>query len=221
MILKVSTVIFDMDGVITDTMPYHFQVWQDLFVREGVPVTHEDIYKREGQKGIDSVREIFAEYGKPFSEEHALRLLKEKEELFQKVFKRHFIPGAIDFIRELHTQGFKLALVTGTSRTEAMKLLPADLFELFNASVCGNEVKNGKPDPEPYLTALQKLSIEGADAVVIENAPFGIRSAKAAGIKCLALETSLPKPYLTQADGIFESFGDLKLHVKFENSVQV
>jgi beta-phosphoglucomutase len=219
--LKISTVIFDMDGVITDTMPYHFQVWQDLFVREGIPVTREDVYKREGQKGIDSVREIFAEYGKPFSEEHALRLLKEKEELFQKVFKRHFIGGAIDFIRDLHAQGFKLALVTGTSRMEAMKLLPVDLFELFNASVCGNEVKNGKPDPEPYLTALQKLSIEGTDAVVIENAPFGIRSAKAAGIKCLALETSLPKPYLTQADGIFESFGDLKLHVKFENSVQV
>ena len=219
--LKIQAVIFDMDGVITDTMPYHFEVWKDLFLREGIPVTHEDIYKREGQKGIDSVREIFTEYGKSFSEDHARALLKEKEELFQKIFKRHFIPGALDFVRSLHAQGFKLALVTGTSRIEALKLLPEDIFALFHTSVCGCEVKNGKPDPEPYLIALRKLGITADEAVVIENAPFGIRSAKAAGLKCLALETSLPRPYLNQADAVYQSFGDLISHVQFENSVQV
>ncbi len=172
---KIRAVIFDMDGVITDTMPYHFRVWKDLFVREGIPVTHKDIYKREGQKGIDSVREIFTEYGKPFRESHVRALLKEKEALFQKIFKRRFIPGAVPFIRDVHAQGFKLAMVTGTSRIEALKLLPQDLFALFHASVCGCEVRNGKPDHEPYLTALKKLGIKAKEAVVIENAPFGIR----------------------------------------------
>ncbi len=216
--LKIKAVIFDMDGVITDTMPYHFRVWRDLFAREGVYVSHEDIYKREGQKGIESLKEIFKEYGKPFDESQAKSLLKEKEELFKKVFKRRFITGSRRFIRSLHSNGFKLALVTGTSRHEAVRLLPEDLFGLFDVTVCGCEVSNGKPHPEPYLTALKKLSIAPKEAVVIENAPFGIRSAKAAGIRCFAIETSLPKPHLRQADGIFHSFKDMLSQMSFERS---
>ena len=65
---KISTVIFDMDGVITDTMPYHFRAWKSVFASAGVGVSHEDIYKREGQKGIDSVREIFMEKGKCYTD---------------------------------------------------------------------------------------------------------------------------------------------------------
>lgn len=71
--------IFDMDGVITDTMPYHYQAWKTVFARCGINATHEDIYKREGQKGIESVREIFSERGKAFDKEIALKLLKDKE----------------------------------------------------------------------------------------------------------------------------------------------
>jgi beta-phosphoglucomutase len=218
MILDIRAVIFDMDGVITDTMPYHFRAWKDVFAGEGIKVSHEDIYCREGQKGIDSVREIFSEYGKEFSEDYARHLLKIKEKHFKEIFKRRFIPGARQFLRRLSYQEFKLALVTGTSRHEAVKLLPDYIFKLFDVTVCGCEVQNGKPHPEPYLTALQKLSIPAAKAVVIENAPFGIRSAKAAGLSCLAVATSLPKPYLKQADKIFDSFKTLTAQVHFRNA---
>ena len=215
--LRVHLVIFDMDGVITDTMPYHFRVWKDIFAREGIHVTHEDIYKREGQKGIESLKELFSEKGKVFNVLRARALLKEKEEIFKVVFKRRFLVGSRSFIRSLHKRGFKLALVTGSSRHEAVKLLPEDLFKLFDVTVCGCDVRNGKPHPEPYLTALKKLNIKPRDAVVIENAPFGIRSAKAAGIRCLAIETSLPKPYLHRADGVFYSFKDLNARVRLES----
>lgn len=214
--LKARAVIFDMDGVITDTMPCHFRAWRQLFAREGIPVSHEDVYKREGQKGIDSVREIFTEHGRPYDQAHALGLLKEKEKLFKKNFKRRFITGSRSYVHRLRAQGFKLALVTGTSRHEAVHLLPAELFDIFNATVCGCEVQNGKPHPEPYLTALKKMSLRPQDAVAIENAPFGIRSAKAAGLRCLGLETSLPMVYLHQADAVFGSFKDLASRVKFE-----
>ena len=212
--LHIQAVIFDMDGVITDTMPYHFRVWKDLFAREGIQVTREDIYKREGQKGIESVREIFGEYGKVYNHAHAQNLLRDKEEIFKKVFKRRFIVGSRSFIHRLHAQGFKLALVTGTSRREAVKLLPVDLYNLFDVSVCGCEVANGKPHPEPYKTALKKLNLKSSQAVVIENAPFGVRSAKTAGLKCLGLETSLPKKYLKEADAVFSSFKDLSCHIQ-------
>ena len=215
---KVDAVIFDMDGVITDTMPYHFRVWKSIFLREGFAVTHEDIYKREGQKGIESVRELFAEYKKPWDVQYDLVLLKEKEHRFKEVFRRRFIAGSRGFLRSLYKQGFKLALVTGSARNEAEKLLPEDIFDCFDVTVCGCDVQNGKPHPEPYLKALKKLSLKPDQAVVIENAPFGIRSAKAAGIKCLAIETSLPKSYLHQADAVYSSFKDLIQHAHFQKN---
>jgi beta-phosphoglucomutase len=210
-----STFIFDMDGVITDTMPYHFLAWETVFAAEGVKVTHEDIYTREGQKGIDSVRELFAEKGKAYSDAVGLRLLKEKEAIFKNIFKRRFIAGSREFIKRSKTEGFKLALVTGTSRHEAEKLLPQELWERFDATVCGCDVQNGKPHPEPYLKAIHKLKVDLKAVLVFENAPFGIRSAKAAGLSCLALETSLPSAYLKHADAVFPSFKEIESKVKF------
>ncbi len=203
-----------MDGVITDTMPYHFRAWKTVFARAGIEASHEDIYKREGQRGLDSVREIFAERGKAYTEAIGRQLLRQKEDLFKRIFKRRFIPGSRAFIRQAMARGFKLALVTGTSRHEAQKLLPRPLWESFDATVCGCDVQNGKPHPEPYLKALAKLKISPRQALVFENAPFGIRSAKAAGLYCVALETSLPASYLKGADAVFTSFKSIAPHVK-------
>src|ERR1041385_3118534 len=180
---KVSAVIFDMDGVIADTMTYHMRAWRMVFARYGIHVSENDIYKREGQKGINSVEEIFKEYGRLFNLTHGRKILLEKEELFKRIVKKRFIVGSCQFVRMLKKRGFKLALVTGTARQEVHKILPVDIFNLFDVVVCGCDVQNGKPHPEPYLTALEKLNIKAEDAIVIENAPFGIRSAKAAGIR--------------------------------------
>ncbi len=211
---SLKAVIFDMDGVITDTMPCHFNAWKTIFANSGVHVTHEDIYKREGQKGIESVREIFGEKGVPFTSELAKGLLKDKEELFKNIFKLKFIQGSRSFIKSLSRRGYRLALVTGTSRHEAERLLPRELWNCFEVTVCGCDVQNGKPHPEPYLRALKMLKIKSSEALVIENAPFGIASAKAAGLKCMALETSLPKKYLKQADKVFSSYKGLKNEIK-------
>jgi beta-phosphoglucomutase len=212
---KVSTVIFDMDGVIADTMVYHMRAWRMIFARYGIKVSQNDIYRREGQKGINSVEEIFAEYGRPFDLTGGHRILLEKEELFKSIVKKRFIAGSRQFVKMLKKRGFKLALVTGTARHEVHKILPDEIFNLFDVVVCGSDVQNGKPHPEPYLTALKKLNVKAARAIVIENAPFGIRSAKAAGIRCLALETSLPKIYLKKADAVFHSFAHLQSRTDF------
>jgi beta-phosphoglucomutase len=84
--------------------------------------------------------------------------------------------------------------------------------------VTGNDVAHGKPDPEPYRLALNKLEITPGDAVVIENAPLGIESAKAAGIRCIAVATSLPESYLKKADVIFPSMKALKEKILFINA---
>src|SRR5258708_21282634 len=98
--VKISALIFDMDGVITDTMPYHLRAWKSVFASQGIKARQEDIYKREGQKGIDSVRELFVEKKKAFSENLAKQLLSDKEKLFKKIFKRKFIPGTQRFVKK-------------------------------------------------------------------------------------------------------------------------
>lgn len=213
--VRTRAVIFDMDGVITNTMPTHFRIWKQIFKEEGIHVTRLDIYQREGQRGIESLKELFHLYGKAFTSQRAHAILKRKESIFKDRVKSLYIPGARSFLKEKSREGFRLALVTGTSRHEAEKLLPESVFKLFEVTVCGCEVNNGKPHPEPYLKALHHLSLPSKDAVVIENAPFGIRSARAAGLRCLAVATSLPHAYLNQATAVFDSFQAMKKRVTF------
>ncbi|MBF0121791.1 MAG: HAD-IA family hydrolase [Candidatus Omnitrophica bacterium] len=210
MIRKIKAVIFDMDGVITNTMPYHYQVWREIFHAEGIPVSKYEVYSREGQKGLNSVLEIFAKYGKKISLKEAKELLAKKENAFKKAAKTRFIPGSRSFIKKIHHQGFRLALVTGTSSHEINEILPAKLRDLFDVIVSGSDVTHGKPHPEPYQRALKALRITPQEAIVIENAPFGITSATKAGIFCIAMKTSLPASYLKKANTIVSDYHQLE-----------
>jgi len=209
-----------MDGVITDTMPYHYQAWKKIFKREGVSMSYLDVYQREGQTGISSVREIFNVHGKTISIKKAKKILVEKEELFKRLFKPKFIKGARRFVKKMHKENFILALATGTARHELDRILPRELKELFSVIITGSDVAKGKPHPEPYKKVLKALKINSKDSVVIENAPLGIESAKGASLKCLALETSLPRKYLKEADYIFSSFNELSDSIRFVRKEQ-
>ena len=217
-LFKAKAVIFDMDGVITNTMPYHFRAWRKIFRQEGLDVTECEIYLREGQPGNITIKEIFKEHGLVFDENRATLMLAQKERLFKNTVRQDFIPGARPFLSSLKKNGFMLALVTGTARHEAEHILPKGLLRIFDVTITGNDVKKGKPHPEPYLLALKKLKLRPKEAIVIENAPFGIRSAKLAKIACIALETSLPKNYLKDADLVFPSFRKLTKKVSFIRS---
>jgi beta-phosphoglucomutase len=202
-------VIFDMDGVITNTMPYHFDAWLSVLKAAGIKVSCYDVYQREGQAGLTTIKELFQQHHIKFSIDQANALLRQKEELFKKTVKIGFIKGSRPFIRKLKRRGLRLGLVTGTSRHEMEKILPRSLRRLFDVIVTGDEVRKGKPHPEPFLKAVKALKLKPKEIMVIENAPFGIRSAKAAGLFCAALETSLPRKYLLAADAILGSFEEL------------
>ena len=214
-ILKVKAVIFDMDGVITNTMPDHFRAWKHILGGCGIHVSHLDVYKREGQRGISSVFEIFKEHNQKCDKKTAEWILRKKERFFKKNARRRFIPGSRRLLKGLHRRGFKLALVTGTSRHELHRILPDYLYNLFDVIVTGTDVRRGKPHPEPYRKALKELTVRPGEAVVIENAPFGIQSAQKAKIRCFAVQTSLPAGHIKQADRCFVSIKDLRRKVKF------
>jgi beta-phosphoglucomutase len=203
-----------MDGVITMTMPYHVRAWSRVFAGEGIHVPSSEVYAREGQKGIVSVFEIFAQHGKPVTAVRARELLRKKEVIFKRIVRTRFVPGARFFVRKYHGRGVCLALVTGTARHELEKVLPPDMISRFDVIVTGSDVKNGKPHPEPYQRALKALKVSGGGALVVENAPFGITSAVKAGLVCVALETSLPRAYLKEADKVVADYHGLEKFIK-------
>jgi len=205
-----KAVIFDMDGVITNTMPYHFDAWLATLVSSGIKVDCYEVYKREGQDGLSTIRELYQEHKRKFDLQQALGLLRQKEELFKRTVKIKFIKGARPFVRLLHKRKIILGLVTGTSRHEVERIMPKDLLKFFTVTITGDEVEKSKPNPEPFLKAIKQLNVSKGDAVVVENAPFGIKAAKRAGLFCIALETSLPRRYLRQADLICKNFEELK-----------
>lgn len=214
--LHIRALIFDMDGVITDTMPYHYEAWKQAFTDIlGKTISREDIYLREGSKGSFALQEIFQHYGWPCRPDVLSQLLARKEEIFPTIVRTDFITGALDFLKHVHTQGLIMALVTGTSRDELTRMLPAEILAYFSSVVTGSDVSQGKPHPEPYLRALAALDINADEAVVLENAPLGIQAAKAADLTCIALATSLGRKFLGGADFIFSSYDDLNRHVIF------
>ncbi|MBN2373789.1 HAD family phosphatase [bacterium] len=205
MIHKYKAILFDMDGVIVDTMPYHFSAWQEIFESMGVHLDKREVYKREGEQGIVSISEILENHGKYLSVPELKKLLRDKEMIFKKIASPDLFPGVEDLILGLKENGHLLGLVTGTSRDEAEHLLPASLASNFDIIVTGDDVERGKPAPDPYLKAMEGLNVKPDDTLVIENAPYGIKSAKDAGTFCIALTTSLPREYIKDADMVFDS----------------
>ena len=208
---KRLAILFDMDGVITDSMPFHFQAWEQAFSSVGVAVSQEDIYVREGEKGEVTALEILGVRGIPNpNNNEVLALLRKKEEIFRQIAMTRLFPGVVELLEDLRKRENSLALVTGTSRKEAEKLLPIGFLDRFDVVVTGDIVLRGKPHPDPYLKAVRELEADSQKCVVIENSPNGIRSAKGAGLYCIALTTSLTRERLGEADRVVDSLAEAR-----------
>lgn len=198
--MKPKAILFDMDGVIVDSMPYHYLAWYESLRPLGVRVSILDVYLREGERWDKSVRDFIRQAGFKPSARNMNRIFKLRQKIFRHYFKRTIFEGAERFLRCLKNNGYALGLVTGTPMIEVKKILPPGLKRIFNVLVTGEMVKLGKPHPAPYLKAAELLGLKSKECLVVENAPLGIASAKKAGMFCIAVTTSLPKEYLKKAD---------------------
>lgn len=201
----VPNIIFDMDGVVLDSMPMHLETWQRTLEPLGIDLTAEDLYPTEGTPTEQTAQRLTKRFlGQACSDAEARQLAAQKRAYFRDLFTPTFIPGIVPLLHNLHGRGYRLGLVTGSSRRvveESMQ--PTGIAGLFEVIVAGDQVVHGKPDPEPYLKAAARLGVSANRCLVVENAPQGIQSAKAAGMGCVALETTLPGDALSAADRVF------------------
>ena len=206
-------IVFDMDGVIVDSMPYHFLAWYEALRPYGVRVSCFDVYSKEGENWEKTLISLLIRAKIKPTKKLLSEIFLKRKVIFNRYFKRFIFNGAFNLLACLKKSGYSLGLVTGSPILEVRRILSSRTISLFDAIVAGNQVKKGKPHPEPYLRVAKLLKLKPAQCVVIENAPFGVQSAKAAGMFCIAISTSLPKEYLKEADVVIDSLLDIPNYV--------
>ncbi|MBO7367926.1 MAG: HAD-IA family hydrolase [Paludibacteraceae bacterium] len=186
--------LFDMDGVIFDSMPAHARSWHLAFKDEGVEFSEYEVYLQEGATGSKTVNDVFmAQKGRVATQEEISRIYARKCRNFEQCGEPKPMPVMDKVLNLLLTNGKTVGLVTGSGQKSLFTTLNKYYPGIFlpERMVTAFDVKKGKPDPEPYLMGLQKCGVSAGEAVVVENAPMGVQAAKAAGIFTIAVNTGI------------------------------
>ena len=201
----IKAVIWDMDGVIVDTAPYHFSAWRKVFQKRGVNFTEEDFRRNFGQRNDTIIRNTL---GDSISRSELDTISGEKERDFRERARQNIkpLPGAIELMKLLIEHGFKMALAS-SAPIENIKLQTEGLgiYNWFQSIISGRDVTEGKPSPQGFLLAAQRLGVEPKNCVVIEDAVAGVTAAKRAGMRCLAITNTHPKRNLMEADLVVDT----------------
>ena len=200
-----NAVIWDLDGVIADTAPFHFLAWQRVARDRGITFTEIDFKQTFGKRNPEIIAEKFSP-GLTSAEIETLSI--HKEEIFRRIAKQSIkpFPGVLNLLLSLKSAMWKMALASSTP-AENIRLIAGALgiAGLFDTVVSDKDVSRGKPDPEGFLLAASRLEVLPIDCVVIEDAVAGVRAAKAAGMKCIAVINTNPAQVLAEADKVVDS----------------
>jgi HAD superfamily hydrolase (TIGR01509 family) len=207
-----KAVIFDMDGVLVDSMPYHADAWISVFKDVGINIRQEDIYDIEGSNHAGIINLVFKKAGRTPEPGDFFMLAQKKQEIFSKINKVKVFDGIYECINSLKNKCL-LGVASGSDRAVVIELIGRFFSQTFSAIVSGNDVKEGKPSPEPYLKAVEMLKVKKDECLVIENAPLGVESAKRAGLYCIAIPTYVKPELLKDADVVLANHAMLKGYI--------
>ena len=182
-----EAVLFDFDGVMADTFPYHFKAWQIVLQPEQIEPQELTIRLNEGKPAWQIALAIYERAGRNISEQKAKRIKEQKNKIFKQIQKARVFPEIFELVDLILSCPLKTGLVTGTTLGNIKAVLPRELIEKFSVIVKEGDTPKGKPFPDPYLIAAEKLKVPSARCIVVENAPTGISAAKAAGTYCIDL----------------------------------
>lgn len=203
--------IFDMDGVISHTNPFHAEAFRAFFKNHNVQqATEEEFEQHMYGKHNSYIMQHF--FKRPISPEELRTLEFEKEQLFRVIYKEHVAPikGLIEFLKELKDNGFKLAVATSAPK-ENMDLILDELKirDLFSSTLSSEDVKLHKPHPEVYLKSAENLGMPIEKCIVFEDSFSGITAAKNAGMKVVAVLSTHKQQELPVSDTYVRNYTEI------------
>ena len=213
---KPKAVLFDMDGVLYNSMPHHAIAWQRSMETFGIHMTEADAYATEGARGIDTIRQmVLQQKGEDITLERAQEMYDEKTRQFHAMGEAPLMPGIIGLLEQIKRQGLCIGVVTGSGQRPLINRLVKDFGDFLDEQhiVTAYDVKRGKPHPDPYLMGMEKAGTQPWQTVVVENAPLGVKAGTASRAFTIAVNTGpLPDAVLTDAgaDLLFAKMTDLR-----------
>ena len=183
---KLKAVLFDMDGVLFNSMPYHSEAWHKVMKSHGLTLSREEAYMHEGRTGAATINIVFQrELGREATQEEIESIYQEKSVLFNSYAEAERMPGAWELLQKVKGEGLTPMVVTGSGQLSLLERLEHNFPGMFHKElmVTAFDVKYGKPNPEPYLMALKKGGLK------VENAPLGVEAGHKAGIFTIAVNT--------------------------------
>lgn len=213
---------FDMDGVLFDSMPRHAVAWEEVMKRHNLPFTARDCYINEGRTGESVIREAFLNVlGRDATPEEVKTIYAEKSAYYHELIKTSTptIPNVEHVLQWVKNTGDQIWVVTGSGMRTLLDSLNQVFPSIFQQDrmITAYDVIKGKPDPEPYLKAWERSELTKEQCIVIENAPLGVRSGKAAGLTVYAVNTGiLTREDLLKegADCVFDSMAELLAYLQ-------
>jgi len=187
-----KAIFFDMDGVLFDSMKFHARAWTKAMIDIGIPFTEHEAYMHEGRTGHSTIDLAFnREYNRDATEDEKQEIYRIKSRYFESFGQSPTMPYANELLHKVKSQGLQIFLVTGSGQASLLDGLQVHFPNIFRKErmVTAFDVSQGKPHPEPYLQALKKSGFSRAEVAVVENAPLGVESAKAAGLFVIAVNT--------------------------------
>lgn len=191
-------IIFDMDGVLIDSMPFHAEAMRIAIKEEtNHSIEKKIIYLLEGMSGTKLVKEIFKreKIDKNIDDAMAERISKRKKEMFKEIQQSKPIEGARELVNDLKGCGCLMAVVSGSAKKEMEAILEENIgSKNFDLIITGDDLGEGqgKPDPAPFQLALQRMGLKPSEAVVVENSPLGVDAANKAATKCIVTLNNTP-----------------------------
>lgn len=210
-----KAVLFDMDGVLYDSMPHHAIAWQRSMEIFGIHMTEIDAYATEGARGVDTIRMMVKQQqGRDIDEAEAQRMYDEKTRQFHLLPETPIMPGIPELMEKIKNEGLTIGVVTGSGQRPLINRLLIDFAGFLNEQhiVTAYDVTRGKPAPDPYLTGMEKTDSKPWETIVIENAPLGVKAGTSARAFTIAVNTGpLPDSELLSqgADLLFKKMTDL------------
>ena len=204
-------VIFDMDGVLVDTGPFHKQAWYDLAAREGWQMKDEFFAATFGMKN-DLIIPMLVSYD--VGPDELADFSDWKEQRYRELIagKVELLTGAGELLRQLKSSGFALAVGSSAPRVNIDFIMDSvAIAEVFDATIGSEDTSRSKPDPDTFLQAAMRLSLKPQCCVVVEDAVAGVQAAKAASMAVVAVTNTCSPEALAQADKIVDSLSELKV----------